>query len=220
MDTLVKGLYVGRVQALPGDGRPTGIFKQFNAGPLQVRRDGFIDDVQADRRVHGGPDKAVHQFPAEHYAKLAAQFPEQSAAFVPGSIGENLSTDGLDESQVCIGDVYALGSAQLQLCQPRTPCWKIDARYDGDGITTFIAQHGISGWYYRVLKNGSVRVGDALVLIERPAVAVSLREFWTVLHDHRPSTAVLQRVIQAQGLAEGWRRHLQQRFDWLRRHGE
>src|SRR3546814_10025695 len=80
------------------------------------------------------------------YALFAPRFPEIAAQFVPGSIGENFSTDEWTEEEVCIGDVYALGSARIQLNQPRSPCWKIDARYGVDGLTQFVADQGVAGW--------------------------------------------------------------------------
>jgi MOSC domain-containing protein YiiM len=173
-------------------------------------------DVQADRRVHGGPEKAVHQYPVANLLRLRQRFPEIAAQFVPGSMGENISTPDWDESGVCIGDVFRLGSARVQLNQPRTPCWKIDARHGHEGITRFIAEEGIAGWYYRVLEPGRVVAGDSLELLERNADAISLREFWTLNHTHRPAPAALARLISTRGLNPDWRGRLQARLDWLR----
>jgi MOSC domain-containing protein YiiM len=121
-------LFIGGISALPNSGRPTAMFKQQAIGPLELGPEGFIGDEQADRRVHGGPEKAVHLYPAAHYAKLAERFPEAASQLLPGSLGENISCAELDESSVRIGDIYRLGSARLQVCQPRNPCWKIDDR--------------------------------------------------------------------------------------------
>ena len=154
MQTRIDAVYAGRVQAMPNDGRPTGIFKLRVDGPVQVGIEGITIDAQADRRVHGGPEKAVHHFPAKNLERLRAAFPELAAQLVPGSFGENLSTSDWDESDVCIGDVLRAGSVRLQLNQPRSPCWKIDARFGVDGMTKFVTEQGISGWYYRVLQPG------------------------------------------------------------------
>src|SRR3546814_1529734 len=113
MKTIVKQIFGGAVQARPGEGRPTGIYKQAVVGEVEIGYEGIVSDAQADRRVHGGPEKALHHFPGRNYALFAPRFPEIAAQFVPGSIGENFSTDEWTEEEVCIGDVYALGSAQI-----------------------------------------------------------------------------------------------------------
>ncbi|NGY06758.1 MOSC domain-containing protein [Solimonas terrae] len=215
MKTIVTQIFAGAVQAMPGDGRPTGIFKRAVDGEVEIGYEGIVCDAQADRRVHGGPEKALHHFPALNYALFVPRFPEIAAQFVPGSIGENFSTGEWREEDVCIGDVYALGSARIQLNQPRSPCWKIDARYGVDGLTKFVAEQGVAGWYYRVLAPGHCRAGDALALIERPAHPVSLREYWDLRHAHRPEPAALQRLIDTPGLAPDKREGWQQRLTWL-----
>lgn len=212
----ITGVYAGAVQPMPGDGRPTAIFKQPVSGRVRIDNEGLIGDAQADRRVHGGPEKAIHHFPAETYLALAKAFPDAAATLLPGALGENISTTGMAEAEVCIGDVYALGSARVQLCQPRTPCWKIEARHGVEGMTQHIAQHGIAGWYYRVLAAGEVGVGDAWTLLERVPEAVTLAEFHATLQQHRPALAALARLRAAPGLASGWQARLQQRIDWLR----
>lgn len=216
MQTIVTAIYAGAIRPMPGDGRPTGIFKVPVEGEVAIGHEGIVGDAQADRRVHGGPEKALHQFPAAHYARFAQAFPEAAARFVPGSIGENLSAADWTEEDVCIGDVYALGSARLQLNQPRSPCWKIDARYGVDGLTRRVAEQGIAGWYYRVLAPGRARAGDALRLLERAAAPISLREYWTLRHAPRPPLEAIGRLIATPGLAPDKRESWQQRLAWLR----
>lgn len=211
----ILGLYAGRVQPMPGDGRPTAIFKRALEGRVDIGREGLAGDAQGDRRFHGGPDKAVHHFPAENYASLAARFPQIAANLAPGALGENLSTEGADERAVCIGDVFAVGSARVQLCQPRTPCWKIEARHGVAGLTEFIAATGSAGWYYRVLAPGAVEAGETFELIAREAESVTLAGFWDIVHAHRPQPEALARLIEAPGLAENWRHKLRQRRSWL-----
>jgi MOSC domain-containing protein YiiM len=211
------GLYAGAVRAMPGDGRPTAIFKEAVRGRMRIGREGLEGDAQADRRVHGGPEKALHHFPLENHRRLAAQFPELAPRFVSGAIGENLSTEGCDEAAVCIGDVYALGTARIQLNQPRSPCWKIDAKFGREGITRHIAEQGIAGWYYRVLAPGEAGAGDTLVLLERNADALSLRELHNLVRAHRPPREALQRAADLPGLNQGWRAKLLGRIDWLDR---
>ncbi|AXQ30844.1 MOSC domain-containing protein [Solimonas sp. K1W22B-7] len=216
MQLLVSHVFAGSVRPMPGDGRPTGIFKDPVAGPVDIGPEGLLSDAQADRRVHGGPEKAVHHFPLENHRRLAARFPEQAAGFVAGGLGENLSTEGADESGVCIGDVWAFGTARLQLSQPRSPCWKIDARHGLEGIALWIAGQGIAGWYYRVLEPGRARAGDALRLLQRNADAISLREFWDTQAEHRPAPEALRRLAATPGLNPNWVGKLQRRADYLR----
>ncbi len=217
MDIVVTDFFAGKVSPMPGDGRPTGIFKQRVEGTVQIGREGLLMDAQADRRVHGGPEKAVHHFPIENHQRLAAQFRDLAGQFVAGALGENISTAGMTEETVCIGDVYQIGSVHLQVSQPRSPCWKIDARHGQEGITRWIAAQGIAGWYYRVLQTGEAQAGDVLKLMARNPDPVSLRDWWTVSQTPRPGPGVLQRIADTPGLTPAYRDKVLQRLDWLRR---
>lgn len=216
MKLIITGLYAGQVQPMPGDGRPTAIFKTPVIGRMAIGREGLVGDAQADRRVHGGPDKALHHFPAETHARLAARFPDAASTLGPGALGENFSTLGADETTVCIGDLFKVGTATLQLCQPRQPCWKIEARHGVDGMTRAIADDGIAGWYYRVIETGDVELGDAIELIDRAADAPTLAAFWALIHQHRPDPDALERLRNIPGLAVNWHHKLDQRIAWLR----
>ena len=110
MNTSLLGVFTGVITSLPPDGTPTGIFKRPVAGPVTVGLEGLEGDRQADRRVHGGAEKAVHLYPATHYERLTATFPALADALVPGCMGENLSVAGWDEESVCIGDVFRIGN--------------------------------------------------------------------------------------------------------------
>ncbi len=207
----VDGLFVGRIGLLPGESRGSAIAKQALDAPVRIEIDGLVGDEHADPRAHGGPEKAVHLFPQEHYAALALSFPE-ARHLHPGGLGENISTRGLTEENTCIGDVFELGTARLQVAQPRTPCWKIDARCGGEGVAAHVAQHGIAGWYLRVLAPGECVAGDALVHVERPPAAVSLARFNRTVADHRPPLVALERMATAPGLAPDWARRICERI--------
>ncbi|RKT51106.1 MOSC domain-containing protein YiiM [Azonexus fungiphilus] len=212
-------LFVGGIRLLPESGRPTGIYKQPASGPLELGPAGFVADRQADLRVHGGPEKAVHLYPAAHYARLATRFPEIAEALVPGSLGENLSASGLDETGVGVGDVWQLGSARLQVCQPRTPCWKIDERFATEGIAQFIAEQQLTGWYWRVLSPGIVAPGDPLRL-EQAGSGPTLAAAMQLWQSHRPPVAALEQLAATPGIAEHWRQKIDQRCAWLRSNPE
>lgn len=208
-------IYAGQPLRIDDEGQFSAIWKQPVAGRVRVTREGLVGDAQADRRVHGGPEKAVHHFPGEHYAKLAAAFPQAAGELVVGSIGENLSTFGGDEREVRIGDRYRVGSALLEVSQPRRPCWKIDRRYGVQGMTAFVAETGCTGWYYRVIEEGEVAAGDACALVERPPGSVALAELWAAWHEHRPDPARLAACAAAPGLTEAWVKRIGERLRWL-----
>ena len=209
-------LFIGGIRPLPESGRPTGIYKQRVSTPLALAREGFVGDQQADRRVHGGPDKAVHLYPARHYARLAERFPEIAGQLVPGSLGENISSAELDENDVLLGQVWQLGSARLQVCQPRSPCWKIDERFATEGMAAFIAEQRLTGWYWRVLTAGLVAPDDQLLAETTAGDAMTLAEALALCQTHRPPLADLERLAATPGIAGSWQQKIDQRIAWLR----
>jgi MOSC domain-containing protein YiiM len=208
-------LFIGSIAPLPGNGRPSGIFKLPVDTPLHLGSAGFAGDQQADRSVHGGPEKAVHLYPARHYARLARAFPEIAGLLKPGSLGENISSPTLDESQVRIGDVFGLGNARIQVCQPRNPCWKIDARFGEAGVAAFIAEHRLTGWYFRVLEPGNVNPDATLELVAPATGASSLAEAMDLWHSHRPIPQSLRALAALPGIASNWQRKIVERAAWL-----
>ena len=209
-------LYIGRVSALPNSGRPTGMFKQAAQVTLELSPEGFIGDEQADRRVHGGPEKAVHFYPASHYARLAERFPDAAAQLIPGSLGENISSADLDEHSVRIGDIFRLGNARLQVCQPRNPCWKIDDRFNSEGMAAYIAEHALTGWYWRVITPGRVSPGEHLTLEQPAPAALTLATAMALWQVHRPAPEQLEQLAATPGIASGWQRKILDRAAWLR----
>jgi MOSC domain-containing protein YiiM len=220
MMTRIEGVYTGGLTVLEPEGQPTGIYKSPSAGPLRLTFTGLVGDVQADRRVHGGPEKALHHYAAENYARLAAAFPESAAALVPGSIGENVSTHGWREDTICIGDIFRIGTAVVQISQPRSPCWKINHKFGVATMSRFIADHGLTGWYYRVIEEGEIGVGDEFSLQERPAPQVTLTRLWQANITHRPALSELAELMASPGLTPGWLEKLAERRDWLQRNPE
>lgn len=209
-------IFVGGVQPLPVSGRPTGMYKMRVVEPINLGPEGFHGDQQADRKVHGGLEKAVHLYPARHYAALAAKYPAAASALVPGSIGENLSTCEIDEGNVRIGEVWQLGDARIQVCQPRSPCWKIDERFACDGMAKFIASAALTGWYWRVTRPGSVGIDATLERVQPAVSAPTLREAMQLCQEHRPPLDELERLAATPGIAGAWRARILQRLDWFR----
>lgn len=172
------GVYLGQLGHIGPSNAPTGIFKSPVTHRVAVSAMGLEGDVQADRRVHGGLEKAVYHYPAENYPLFQAALPHLRDAFVPGSLGENLSSHGLDETGVHIGDIYRIGSALLQVSQPRRPCWKVNHKFGNAHVAALLMAEGVSGWYYRVLEEGELGIGDAITLQERLVDSVSVRRIW------------------------------------------
>jgi len=210
-------IFIGGIRPLPESGRPTGMYKSRVSGPVEVGRDGFVGDQQADRRVHGGPEKAIHLYPARHYERLVAGFPDAADRLRPGALGENLSTGELDERDVRVGEVWQLGAVKLQVCQPRSPCWKIDERFSSEGMAAYIADERLTGWYWRVIEPGVVSPGDTLELLRPAPGAPTLYEALLLCQAHRPALAELERLAGTPGIGTGWRGKIDQRLSWLRR---
>ncbi len=208
-------LFIGQVQALPVSGRPTAMYKTLVQDPIELGVEGLIGDQHADLRVHGGPEKAVHLYPSTHYAKLAAQFGDAAPLLVPGSMGENIATADLDEHDVRLGDVWQLGTALMQVCQPRNPCWKIDERFGCDGMALFIDQHLLTGWYWRVLQTGTVNPNDSLVLHEAASQAPTLHQAMTLWREHRPDLDALSQLAETSGIAKVWQDKIKHRVRYL-----
>lgn len=172
----IAALFTGPVGPLARPGHlpvPSGIAKTAQAGPVRLYAGGFEGDEQGDRIYHGGPEKAVHHYPSEHYALWRGRFPLSPVALDAGAFGENFSTTGMTERDVCIGDIYRVGTARagtalLQVSQGRQPCWKLNRRLAHPEAAFIVQQSGATGWYYRVLEAGSVARGDRLDLLERP----------------------------------------------------
>ena len=213
--TATVSIFIGQVRGLPETGRPTGMYKTAVHAPIALGVNGFEGDQQADLRVHGGPDKAVHLYPTRHYAKLAAKFDDAAALMQPGSMGENMATPDLDEHDVRLGDIWQLGSALIQVCQPRNPCWKIEERFGADGMALFIDQHLLTGWYWRVLQPGVVNPTDTLVLHEAASHAPTLHQAMTLWREHRPDLAALSALAETPGIAKVWQDKIKQRVGYL-----
>jgi len=161
-------IQVGRTAPL-GPERVPSAFRQHRVdGAVKVGTLGLAGDEQADLTVHGGPEKAVYAYGAGHYAAWSEEFPEHWEQFVAGGFGENLTVAGMLEHDLCVGDVHRIGSALLQVCQPRQPCFKLALVFDDSRMVKAMVRSGRAGWYYRVLEDGEIQAGDEIRLEERP----------------------------------------------------
>lgn len=140
----------------------SAIQKRPHEGPVPIHAEGLAPDEQADRRVHGGPEMALHLYPLDHHEWWRAEIGDHPALGEPGGFGSNLAVAGLTEDMVHIGDRFRCGSALLEVSQPRQPCWKIEHRFGHKGMVASIIAKGRCGWYFRVIEPGAVEAGDAL----------------------------------------------------------
>jgi len=159
-DIKLVSVQVGRPRDVPWHGRvvSTGIYKEPVTGRIMLRRFNLDGDQQADLTVHGGPAKAVYVYPSEHYPVWQVEFPDMQLAY--GTFGENFTTEGLDESSVCIGDQFRIGEAVVEVSQPRMPCYKLGIRFGRPDMPKRFHTSGRCGFYLTVLQEGEVGAGD------------------------------------------------------------
>lgn len=191
----------------------TGIFKEPVEGPIRVRRLNLDGDRQADLSVHGGPDKAVYAYPAGHYDYWRGELPGMELPW--GMFGENLTTEGLLEGAVNIGDRFRIGSAVLMVTQPRMPCYKLGIKFGRDDIVKRFLKSGRSGFYFSVLEEGEVSTGDRIKLISRDENNVTVADITGLYVSKKGNLDLLHRAVQVEALPEGWRGYFQHQIEEL-----
>ncbi len=206
-------LLTGPVAPLAGSDATSAIAKTPVTAPLWLGAEGLQGDAQADRRVHGGPEKALHHYPWDHYAAWRADLGSLPLLDAPGAFGENISVAGLTEDGVAVGDIFRLGGALVQVSQGRQPCWKLNHRLGVPDMARRVQDTGRTGWYYRVLQPGMVAPGDDLALIDRLTPDWTLRRLWRAMYVDRLNRAELEAIAALDVLAKGWRRYAQRRLD-------
>lgn len=206
----IIGLYSGKLSKIGDKCSPTGIYKQ-SVDKVSVDELGIIGDIQADKRFHGGPEKALHQYALSSYERISKRYPLLHKQAKPGMIGENLSASDMNEHNVCIGDIYSLGSAILQVSSPRIPCWKIDAKFKQPDVHQFISLHRLNGWYYRVLQAGEITLKDEFLLQQRPNADVTVDTMLKVIYA-KADKQEIELATNAKGLDPEWQRRLQNKY--------
>ncbi|HEV2147127.1 MAG TPA: MOSC domain-containing protein [Longimicrobiaceae bacterium] len=186
----------------------TGFFKEPAAGPVRVGTANLEGDGQADRKNHGGPEKAVLGYAAAHYPAWREELGIAEMPF--GAFGENLTLAGMTEETVCIGDVHAVGTALLQVSQPRGPCWKIARRWRIKDLSARVQRTGRTGWYYRVLREGTVEAGAPCERVERPSPRWTVALANDLLFRREGRDDLAAELLECPELAPAWR-------DWLAR---
>jgi MOSC domain-containing protein YiiM len=181
----------------------TGIFKEPVAGLIEVNSLGLKGDTQADLSVHGGFEKAVYFYPHEHY--VAWKKVLGMDRLPPGSFGENITSDGLIESRVSVGDVLRIGSAKLQVIQPRSPCYKLQIKFGRPDMVAQFVRMGHPGWYASVIQAGSFAIGDRIDFDSRPNDRISIADIWRYSISEDADEETRERVAQLSLLPRFWK---------------
>jgi len=184
----------------------TAIFKEPVAGAVAIRELNLAGDQQADLAVHGGSKKAVYAYPAEHYEYWRKQLSNVSLSW--GAFGENLTTEGLWEDTICIGDLLGVGSALLQITQPRMPCYKLELRFNRDDMIKRFLVSGRSGFYFSVIERGHVAAGSKVEFLDRDRDGVTVSDIVRLYLGQTRDPELLQRATNVGSLPQNWRNQL------------
>lgn len=207
----VLSIQVGLPQTYGSEGaadpmdRPwsTGFFKTPIEGTVWVGETHLAGDGQADLENHGGREKAILAYAADHYSWWRSHLNLPDLPY--GGFGENLTVAEQDENSVCVGDTYALGEVRLQVSQPRQPCWKLSRRWRIQDLAVQVQKNGRSGWYFRVLQPGYIEAGQPLVLQERPHPEWTIALANRVMHHQRSDRAAAAALAACPLLSDSWR---------------
>lgn len=208
----VLSVNVGRPRDIEWRGElvPTAIHKAPVQGRVAVTRLNFEGDQQADLTVHGGPDQAVYAYPSEHYAFWRDELPGVSLPW--GAFGENLTTEGLHETEVRVGDRLRIGTAEFVVTQPRLPCFKLNVRFQRPDMVKRFLRSGRTGFYLAVVKEGNVGAGDSVGQLAADARAISVAEVVTLYAVDANNRELLERAVRTTSLPQGWRDHFRTRL--------
>lgn len=205
----------GSEGAIDSHERPwtTGFFKIPIQGPVLVRTTSLDGDGQADLENHGGIDKAVLAYSADHYGKWRRELGISEMPF--GAFGENLTIEGLSEESVCIGDIFGIGDARFEVSQPRQPCWKLARRWRMHDLPAMVVRNGRSGWYLRVREPGRIEKEMPVTLFERPNPEWSVARANQIRHHRTQDLALTLQLAGVPRLADSWVEDLHDRAERL-----
>ena len=202
-------VFIGKIRDYDGS-RPSAIAKVQVDGELSLTERGLVGDEQAEKKIHGGPDRALCHYPREHYAEWMREFPDHAALFSAPAFGENLSTEGMTERSVFIGDIYRWGETLIQVTQPRSPCFKLNYHFDINDMSLLMQNSGKTGWLYRTIASGKVSSDAPLELVSRLS-DVSVHEAGVIAWSMPFDDEQYHRLLSAAGLSASWSRTLQKR---------
>ena len=188
----------------------TSIFKTPVSHRVRVAQHNLEGDAQSDLSVHGGREKAVYAYPAEHYAFWRGELPDHELPW--GSFGENFTTEGVLESEVCVGDRFGIGTAEFVATQPRMPCYKLGIRFDRPEIVKRFHKSGRNGFYFAVEREGEVGAGDPIERLSRDERRLTIADVISLYVSDEPSQPLLRRASEHPWLPAGWRDYFRDRL--------
>lgn len=192
-------------------GQNSAINKQPAQGTVGVLPEMLAGDGVGDSRFHGGADKAVHCYALENYDYWRTRYPS-NPHFQAGGFGENLCLRGADETTVCMGDIWQIGTAQFQVSQGRQPCWKLNERFGVADMALQVQQSLRCGWYLRVLQTGQIQAGDDVLLVERLFPDWTLSRILRLIDSQSCDADKMREVLQLP-LPENWQRLFTRRLE-------
>lgn len=208
----VDAVLTGVIAPLGEYGKESAISKSPVANRVKLGETGLEGDHQAERKHHGGPEKALHHYPFDHYTTWRDEWTAASTGLnrlsARGAFGENISTSGMTEETVCVGDVYrigGIGGALVQVSQPRQPCWKLNLHFSRDDMSRRVQDTRRTGWYYRVLETGEIGAGDTIERLARPHPQWTIERLLRVFYVDRDDVAALQEMANLDTLTPSWR---------------
>ncbi|WP_169753434.1 MOSC domain-containing protein [Campylobacter mucosalis] len=196
----LKAVLVGKAQDYGS--YTSAIFKVAQSGEIYANKLGFIGDEVADTIHHGGEQKAIFANSYQNYPLWEEFLSLKNLPF--GAMGENLTIDGLDENSVCVGDIHKVGSLIIQVSQPRKPCSKLSKRWNNANMGGEIFKTGLSGWYYRVLEEGSCKAGDEIKILQKDSVGLSVMQLNQLFFAPNENLDTLDKLLRVDTLAGNW----------------
>jgi MOSC domain-containing protein YiiM len=200
-----------RIVEYNGEPVATGIFKEPVPGPLMLRTLNLDGDRQADLSVHGGITKAVYAYPSEHYEFWKTELPEMNLPY--GMFGENFTTEGLFEDAVNVGDGFRVGEAELMVTEPRLPCYKLGIKFGRSDIIKRFLRSRRTGFYFAVVKEGSVEAGDEIELISNDPNNITIADIVRVYAFEKDDLETMRRVVKLEAISESWREYFQKQIE-------
>lgn len=207
---IIRYLSVGRPAPLPETMVLSAIRKAPVEGPVHLSQLGFAGDEQADLKHHGGPDKAVCVYAFDRYAYWENRL---GRPLNPSAFGENLTVEGLTEADVRIGAIYRVGGALVQVAQPRIPCFKVNRKFETEGVMEHVMETGFTGFYLRVLEEGPVQAGDRFELVERNPEAPTVQRANEILYHEPENREGMEMLLATPAFAPAWLQSIRKRLE-------
>lgn len=202
----IKNLAIGKPKDYQWkDGVELSAIGKISVEKAELRRTGFVDDDVANHQFHGGDDRAVCLYPFEHYALWEQEF---GITLNPPALGENITAVGMLERDVCIGDIYRIGYAVVQVTQGRVPCSTISKFNREEKFLNKVFQTGLTGYFFRVLEEGTIWNGSEIVLVEKHPKEISVLFANQILFHDQNNKRDIEKILQVNELAEVWKEKL------------